>query len=332
VWGANYSALCYDLFFVILGVLMRKDIRQLFEEFIYECEFVRKVRPETIRGYIQSYKTFIKLMPDVSTDQIHTSTIINFFKILQERKRIVGKGTIKTGIKKSTAASYWCKLNVFFEWLTLKGQIKENPFTGMKYPTPSYEDKKYLCKEEIEKILTAIHTHHHENILLFKRNLALFYLLLFCGLRKEELLLLQIRDIDFERKLVHIRNETSKSGRSRQLPIHSSTLMHLKDYLKERNQYTTPYIIVSNKRDDKLTYDGLKHLVNKIRKASGVPFHLHQFRHTFAVNFLRSTNNIFKLRTLLGHKDIRVTTLYLRCLPPEELRGDIETLNIDNFI
>lgn len=311
---------------------MRKNLQQLFEEFIYECEFVRKIRAETLRGYYQSFKTFVKLTPDVSVDNIDSSTIVSFFKLLQERRRVVGKGTIKTGIKKSTAAAYWSKLNAFFTWLTMKGYLSESPFKGMKYPSPTYEDKKFLHKEEVEKILTAIYINHNENILLLKRNLILFHLLLFCGLRKEEVMLLQVRDIDLERKMLTIRSETSKSGKARQLPIHSTTLMHLKDYLKERKQYTTPYIIVSNSRDDKLSYDGLKHLINKIRISSGVPFHLHQFRHTFAVNFLRATNNIFKLKDLLGHADIRVTTLYLRCLPPEEMRGDIEALNIDNFL
>lgn len=311
---------------------MSKTIQQLFEEFVYECEFVRKIRPETLRGYTQSYKTFSKLIPNASLEQISTSTITSFFKILQERKRIVGRGKVKIGVKKSTVASYWSKLNAFFEWLTRKGHLNESPFKGLKYPSPSYEDKIFLKKEDIEKILTAIHINHNENLLLLKRNLVLFHLLLFCGLRKEEVMLLQIRDIDFERKMITVRCETSKSGKTRHLPLHSATLMYLHDYLKERKPYTTPYLIVSSTRDDRLTYDGLKHFVAKIRKASGVAFHVHQFRHTFAVNFLRATKDIFKLKTILGHTDIRVTTLYLRCLPPEELRGDIETLHIDNFI
>lgn len=311
---------------------MRKTIQQLFEEFVYESEFVRKIRPETLRGYKQAYKTFNKLVPNASLEQISTSIITSFFKILQERKRIVGKGEVRTGIKKSTVASYWSKLNTFFEWLSQKGYLPESPFKGLKYPSLSYENKKFLKKEEIEKILTAIHINHNENLLLLKRNLVLFHLLLFCGLRKEEAMLLQIRDIDFERKMITVRGETSKSGKTRQLPLHSTILMYLQDYLKERKTYTTPYLIVSSIRDDRLTYDGLKHFVAKIRKASGVAFHLHQFRHTFAVNFLRTTKDIFKLKTILGHTDIRVTTLYLRCLPPEELRGDIETLHIDKFI
>lgn len=311
---------------------MKKDMQQLFDEFTNECEFARKIRPETLRGYKTTFATFMHTMPTVSLELITAHTMTQFFKILQERKRIVGKGIIKSGIKKSTVATYWCKLSIFFKWLVVKGQIKSNPFQEMKYPTPSYENKQYLDKEQIERILTAIHISDSKNILLFKRNLVLFYLLLFCGLRKEEVLQLQVRDLDSERKMVTIRGETSKSGMDRHIPLHSSTIMHLKDYLKERKHFTTPYVIMSNMRDDRLTDNGLKHLVSNIRRISGIPFHLHQFRHTFAVNFLKATNNIFKLQLLLGHKDIKVTMLYLRCLPPDELRGDIESLRIDTFI
>lgn len=311
---------------------MTKSLQELFDHFIYEAEFVKRVRPATLDGYKYTFATFTRLMPGLSLELISSNTMTQFFRLLQERKRIVGNGIIKTGIKNSTAASYWCKLNAFFSWLSVKGYISESPFTDMSYPKPSYEDKQYLKKEEIERILTAIHSTHTENMLFFKRNLIVFYLLLFCGLRKEELLLLQIRDIDFERKTVTIRGATSKSGRTRLIPLHSATMMHLKDYLKERKDFKTPRLIVSSVRDNGLSENGLDHLVANIRRISGIRFHLHQFRHTFAVNFLKATNNIFKLKLLLGHEDIRVTMLYLRCLPSDELRGDIETLSIDTFI
>jgi integrase/recombinase XerD len=311
---------------------MRKNINNLFDEFTYECEFVKKVRSETLRGYLHTFKLFMKLMPHVTLETLNKGTIVDFFKVLQERKRVIGKGTIKIGIKKSTVATYWSKLNSFFQWLKDKKHILLNPFNELSYPSPVYEDMKFLKKGEIEKIITAIHTHHDNNILILKRNLLLFYTLLFCGLRREEVMLLQVRDIDFERKVLTIRGDTSKSGRTRQVPLHSSTIMYLKDYLIARKQYTTPYLFVSSNKDKKLTLDGLKHLVKKLRQCSGVAFHLHQLRHTFAVNFLKSSNNIAKLKQLLGHKSISMTMSYLRCLPTEELRGDIENMSIDKFI
>jgi integrase/recombinase XerD len=47
--------------------------------------------------------------------------------MLDERKRYVGKGRIKVGVKKSTTATYWSKLNSFFVWLEAKGAITTNP-------------------------------------------------------------------------------------------------------------------------------------------------------------------------------------------------------------
>lgn len=311
---------------------MIKPLQQLFRDFLLECEFVRKSRFETLRGYKQAFSIFIKLIPDASLESFTPSTISNFFKILQERKRIVGKGIIKVGVKKSTIAAYWTKLNSFATWLKMRNHISINPFSEMVHPSPVYEDKKFLKKEEIEKILTAIFNYSNKNLFIHKRNLLIFYVLLFCGLRREELILLQVRDIDLQRKILTVRGDTSKSGRTRHLPIHSQIMVYLKDYLAERKKLATPYLIASSTRDDKLSYDGLKHLVATLNLQSGIKFHLHQFRHTFAVNFLKESNNIAKLKQLMGHTDIRMTMAYLRCLPTKEMRGDIEAMSIDKLI
>ncbi|MBL7738909.1 MAG: site-specific integrase [Chitinophagaceae bacterium] len=311
---------------------MRKDLHQLFDEFLFESEFVRKIKPQTIRGYKNAFWLFKKLTPSASLQTLSTSMMTTFFKALQERKRIEGKGIIKLGVKKSTVATYWHKLNAFFHWLESKRHVRNNPLVSLSCPTPIYEDRKFLRKEEIERIVTAIHCHHDHNIFILKRNLVVFYLLLFCGLRKAELLSLQVRDVDFERKALTVRAETSKTDRSRQLPLHSTLIMHLKDYLNDRKTSATPHLIVSVRGNSGLSEHGLKHLVERIRQFSGVSFHLHQFRHTFAVNFLNASKDIAKLKQLLGHKSIAMTLTYLRCLPTDHLRGDIESMSIDNLI
>lgn len=308
-----------------------KNLQQLFDEFLFECEYARKLSPETLRGYKATFEIFIKLTPDLNIQDITPATITRFFKMLEQRQRVVGKGTIKIGVKRSTIATYWSKLNSFFEWLKIKNHIPKNPFSEMAYPTPSYEDKKFLKREEIEKIITGI-LNHSGNIFTLKRNLVIFHIFIFCGLRKEEVLSLQIRDIDLQKRIITVRKETSKSGRTRLVPLHTYVIMHLKDYLNERKGYASPYLFVSSTKDDKLSSDGLLHLVNKLRRVSGVQFHLHQLRHTFAVNFLKSSNNIAKLKQLLGHTSILMTAQYVRCLPPSEMRSDIESMNIDSFV
>lgn len=308
------------------------DINQLFQQFIWESEYAQRLRPETIKSYKDVFSLLTKVIPDLTIDDITPATVTNFFRILNERKRIVGRNTIKVGIKKSTVATYWGKLNSFFTWLEQRNHILANPFGQMRFPKVSYEDVQYLKKEEVERIFTALHTHYNGNLLILKRNLAMFNVLLFCGLRREELLLLQVRDIDFERKTLVVRGENSKSALSRTLPLTKAVIGSLKDYLRQRKPYSCEYLFVSSSDDRRLTFEGLKYTVRRIGQKAKVPFHVHQFRHTFAVNFLRQSGNIFVLKELMGHRDITMTALYLRGLPVDSMRQDIEKMSIDGLL
>lgn len=311
--------------------MAQKSLNELFEDFITEAEYVRRKKPRTIYGYRYSFNTFTKLVTGVSLQLLTPQTMTTFFQILHERKRVVGRGEMKSGVKDSTQASYWNKLSAFFTWLERGKHIVQNPLKLMQCPKPTYEDRKFLHKFQIEKILLAIHSFSGKS-LLFKRNLALFYILLFCGLRKNELLFLRVTDLDFEKKILTVRAENTKNNKSRQVPLHSKVLVHLEDYLKERKRYTTPYLIVSSQSDERFSEDGLKHVIDKLREISGVRFHLHQFRHTFAVNFLKASRDISKLKQLLGHSDIKMTAVYLRNLPVEEIKTDVELMSMEKLI
>jgi integrase/recombinase XerD len=312
---------------------MKKDLAYLHKQFMTECEFSVKLSPETLRGYQSSFDLLVKIMPGIELGDLSPEMITEYFKRLETRKRKVGRNTAKQGVKKSTIATYRSKLNKFFEWLRIKGFILENPFRKIAYPAVHYDDKKFLKREQIEKIFSALALAPGKQ-LTKKRNMALFAVLLNCGLRRSEVINIHNYDIDFERKTLLVKAETSKSKRDRLIPLNSSVLPVLRDYLEERrrNHYTTPFFFVSSNRDDRITRDGLKHLVVNLNIKSGVNFHLHQFRHTFAVNMLNNGCDIAKLKQLMGHSDIRMTIVYLRCLPTKAMRADIERLTFENLI
>jgi site-specific recombinase XerD len=270
---------------------MKQNIIQLHKEFMQEQEFSAKLSPETLRGYQHTFDLLIKIMPTITTGVISEKTMTEFFKRLEKRERTVGRGIIKKGIRKSTVATYRSKLNKFFQWLKLKGKIKENPFDFMEYPDVRYEDKKWLKKEEVEKIMIAIEMKiPWKNLFIQKRNTAMFCVLLCCGLRKGELLGLKILDIDLQRKILTVRAETSKSRIDRTIPLNSLVLRKLEDYISElkKKEYSSPYFFVSGNEDKKFTDHGFKHLIEKLNKKSGVEFHAHKLRHTFAINMLNS--------------------------------------------
>ena len=65
---------------------------------------------------------------------------------------------------------------------------------------------------------------------------------------------------------------------------------------------------------------------------SGVKFHLHRFRHTFTHNLAAKNDSAVKIQKLLGHSDLRMTQRYLRSLTPEDMREDVDRLNIDDLV
>ncbi len=312
----------------------KASIDKLYDEFVDYCKFSRRLRPETIRSYGETFKTFRKVMYEVnSVDGLIPEVMTQFFKRLETRRRIVGKSTEKVGIKDSTVKTYWSKLDVFFQWLLLNKHINTNPLDGRKPPEPIYDDKRALKKEDVCKILGAI-SMSTKNPLILRRDNLMVSLLLLCGIRKGELLGLQVRDVDMFNKILTIRAETSKSKKTRKLPINPILYFHLQEYLNERKKhsYKTEYLLVSSKCDGKLTSHGLKHWVERIKRLSGVKFHVHRFRHTFACNLAAKNVGVVSIQKLMGHSDIKMTMSYLRSIDTENLRDEMNKLSIDNLV
>ena len=157
--------------------------------------------------------------------------------------------------------------------------------------------------------------------------------LTFCGIRRTELISLELRDIDLFNGFITVQAETSKSRRIRRIPMNAHLKFYLREYLQERKKRgcKTQYLFVSYASDSGLTLDGLHHWVKRLIKSSGVKFHVHRFRHTFATNLAMNNVGAVKIQKLMGHTDLKMTQTYLRSVATEELRDDINTLSFENL-
>lgn len=310
--------------------MKKHTLEELFNRYVEICEYSLRRRPATVQSYKDTFRLVTELMPELKYPHNLSETKMNeFFRILQTRKRLVGKNKKVTGVKDSTIASYWSKLNPFFIWLESNRYIDRSPLAYIKKPKAEYENKPALKKGDIEKLYSTILL-HSPNGLTLKRDTAIVSTLFFCGVRKSELLALQVRDVDLDKKILTIRGATSKSKRTRRIPINPTLQIHLKDYLEARKKFTSQYLFVSTKKDSGITHFGITHWVKRMKKYSGVKFHLHQLRHTFACNLAKNNISLAKLQKLMGHVDLRMTERYVRSLGVEHLVDDILKLSIDD--
>ena len=311
--------------------IKQTELEKHFSEYLLECEFSKRLRPQTLKSYAEVFQTFQKIMPEIiAIEQLCPSMMSEFFRRLQIRKRIVGKDTEIIGVKLSTVRTYYNKLIAFFRWLEKREVIPYNSFSSKisKPPLPRYEDEKALSEEEISKIIASITLHGRDDEFRYNRDLLIISLLLYTGIRKGELLHLRIQDVDFEKQTLFISGKTSKSKRSRSIPLHFSLLSHLKSYLMQPRLKNSKSgaLILSSLSDSPLTPDGLRYWVSKYKKKSGINFHMHRFRHTFACMLAKTNADITSIMKVLGHTTTRMTMQYLRSIQAEDAKGAIERL------
>lgn len=123
---------------------------------------------------------------------------------------------------------------------------------------------------------------------------------------------IQIGDIDFKRKMIHLRHTKSKQYQS--VPLSTELAHQLKEYinlwLREAlpNDYLFPNIA-----GEQLTTSGLRQSFAKYCKSRGVnQTNLHGLRHSFADMSLDSGRNPFELQKMLGHSTLDMTRKYIR--------------------
>lgn len=308
-----------------------QNLQKLFQVYLEQCQYATRLRPETIRSSREAFRHFTSLVPEVILvrDAIPESIIL-FFKRLQIRERSVGKGDKRVGVKDSTIQTYGGRLKTFFKWMVEKGHMSSNPFDEINLPRPRYSDHRALKGEEIKKIMGSV-AQYSQNPFLLKRDMAIIGMLTFCGLRRNELLALEIRDIDVWSGLIVVRGETSKSKITRKIPINLHLRLYLSEYLEERKKRNSksPYFFLSQNADLPLTHHGLKHWVERLSKLSGVKFHVHRFRHTFATNLAMQDVGVAKIQRLMGHSDIKMTSAYLRSISTENMQEDVNKLSFE---
>ena len=125
------------------------------------------------------------------------------------------------------------------------------------------------------------------------------------GARIGEIDKLKWIDIDFKRKTIHITAE--KGSNSRILPI-STQLIDMLNRLPRKNDQ----VFQISKMSFRKTFDALrKRTMIKLNKPRLKSIHLHTFRHWKGTIEYHKTKDIIHVKTVLGHKNIESTMLYI---------------------
>lgn len=160
---------------------------------------------------------------------------------------------------------------------------------------------------------------------------TLIGLLAVTGIRIGEAIRLDRDDLNLDRRRLTIRN--SKFGKSRQLPLHATTIRALRRYLLRRDELhpdATTQALLITATGKRLDRNNVERQFRQLRRQAGLasrpgsrPARIHDIRHSFAVHTMLDSYRtggdpiaqVAQLATYLGHADPGASYWYLSAAP-----------------
>jgi site-specific recombinase XerD len=223
-------------------------------------------------------------------------------------------GLSEAGQAPTTVARKLAALRGLFKIQVQLGARTENPADLLSSPKRSQRLPRVLKAAEVAALLDRIPATSPLEL----RDRAMFELAYACGLRAEELVMLDVASVDFDGETVRVEG---KGGKTRLVPAGEHSLRALERYLARARAALTAddcLALFLSKSGRRLgTSDVRRRLRTWARLAArGVPAlaeaHPHALRHSFATHLLEGGADLRAIQEMLGHASISTTQVYTR--------------------
>jgi site-specific recombinase XerD len=253
----------------------------------------RNYSPHTVKYYLNIIKQYV-IWVDVALE-LATSEKVDMYIDHLLRKRM----------NPASINLYLVIIRVFYDYLryeekvVLTNPVKRNRRLRVPKPLP-----RSLRDPEVEKLFGAIKN---------KRDVAMFKLMLRCGLRVEEVSNLTLGDIDLKKRRIIV--QQGKGGKGRVVYISDDAHDALVVYLKIRSHYRIKKVFLVEKgtyKGQPISVRGIQKRIEYYAKKTGLKVSCHRLRHTMATQLLNAEAEVETIQDLLGHNWITTTQRYCR--------------------
>lgn len=303
------------------------DCPRVLKEFLIYHENIKGQSQLTISEYyldLRMFLRFVKLMrndlpistalEDISIkdidieflEGIETSDVFDFLSYLaNDRVFQADVRMTEPGISPASRARKLSAIKSFYKYLTIRTkQLQENPVADLEYPKLRKSLPKYLTLEQSAALLKAVSGPNE------KRDYAILMLFLNCGIRRSELVGLNLTDIYEDRIRV-----VGKGNKERFVYFSTACRKAIDAYLIERNkQILTDNRALFGSRDcNRISVSAVHRLVKKAFLQAGLDstqFSAHKLRHTAATMMLSGGVDVKTVQEVLGHENLNTTQIY----------------------
>ena len=303
------------------------DCPNVLKEFLVYHENIKGQSQLTISEYyldLRMFFRFVKLMrndmpistrlEDISIKdidlafirEIDTSDVFDFLSYLSNDRALNPDSMAPDyGISPAARARKLSAIKSFYKYLTIRTkQLQENPVAELEYPKLRKSLPKYLTLEQSAALLKAVSGQNE------KRDYAILMLFLNCGIRRSELVGLNLTDVYEDRIRV-----VGKGNKERFVYFGSACRKAIDAYLVERNQkvLTDNRALFGSRNGNRISTDAVHRLVKKALLQAGLDstqFSAHKLRHTAATMMLSGGVDVKTVQEVLGHENLNTTQIY----------------------
>ena len=303
------------------------DCPQILRDFLTYHETIKGQSQRTISEYyldLRMFLRFIKLMrndmpintrlddipiKDVDLEfirSITTSEIFDFLSYLaNDRTPNPDAPAPDHGIEAAARARKLSAIKSFYKYLTVRTkQLQENPVADLEYPKLRKSLPKYLTMEQSAALLQSVSGPNE------KRDYAILMLFLNCGIRRSELVGLNLTDVYEDRIRV-----VGKGNKERFVYFGSACRKAIDAYLPERNKkvLTDNRALFGSRDNNRISVTAVHRLVKKALLQAGLDstqFSAHKLRHTAATMMLSGGVDVKTVQEVLGHENLNTTQIY----------------------
>ena len=294
---------------------------RLIQMFVKDCED-RRLTEESIRHYKAVATAFLDYLDSQNVSVFSTDKVV-LIEYLRKRR--------SEGVDQKTLENNFTVISSLFEYLVFQDLISKNPVIGVrKRYLRRYKDERDVDADSPRKLISVEQMSVLINSVLDTRDKAILTLLAKTGLRRGELISLNITDINWSEQSMTLQRNKFKKRSGRTVFFDDETSRVLRHWLRQREslQPETTALFVGEK-GGRLKRNGVYSMVVKYAERVGLHgskspnpedhFTPHCFRHWFTTHLRRAGMNREFIKALRGDWRREAIDIYDR-IDRQELR------------
>ncbi len=282
------------------------DLLQDYRDYLYDQD----KSEQTVKAYMADLTSFSRWFQQTTREPLDLEHVTPM-EIIDYRNAMLDWGKKPSTINRSLIS-----ISSFCQWAQQNDLIPSNPAEGVRSVAEEPLAPRALERKEQLALLRAVRK--SDNL----RDLAIITMLLHTGMRVGELCNLRVSDIRISTHSNMVTVREGKGTKRRNIPLNSTVISVLKDYLKSLdtdehvvlitgpNPEKERFLFYGQKRMP-LTDRGVRYIIQKYAYNAKIE-HLspHVFRHTCAKNLIDAGQSIDRVSKILGHSNVNTTAVY----------------------